>query len=191
MIGKISSTLRARSLQLAVMAALSLAPYSPTLASDFPKQAVEMTVLFGGSISPTISGLAATGAPMANATVTAKCASGAPVVGTTAADGSLTLSLSGGQAAPCLLQAVRGSPSETLHGFAAQTGRANITTLTDLVVAKAMAGDPALAFGSFDATKASAIKVGLDAAQVYINANVSAIVGKSMMTDIVSIKFGG
>ena len=116
MIGKFSSMLRDCSLPLASMAALSLAPYSPIWAAEFPKHAGEMTVLFE---------------------------------------------------------------------------RTNITTLTDLVVAKAMAGDPALAFGDFDAAKANAIKVGPDAAQVCINASVSAIVGKSMMTGMVSIKSGG
>jgi len=47
MIGKITTKLRARSLQLAAMAALSLAPCSATLASDFPKQAVENSELSG------------------------------------------------------------------------------------------------------------------------------------------------
>lgn len=61
MFTKISYTLRARSLQLTAMTALLLAPYSSaTLASDFPKQPVEMTVLFGGS-SATIAQVLADG----------------------------------------------------------------------------------------------------------------------------------
>jgi tripartite-type tricarboxylate transporter receptor subunit TctC len=60
MIEKIISRLHARSLQLAAIAALSLAPYSAISAPDFPKQAVEMTVLFGGS-SATIAQVLADG----------------------------------------------------------------------------------------------------------------------------------
>ncbi|MCF8167107.1 MAG: tripartite tricarboxylate transporter substrate binding protein [Rhodoferax sp.] len=57
---QIFGTLRSRGLQLAAVAALSLVPCTSTLASDFPKQAVEMTVLFGGS-SATIAQVLADG----------------------------------------------------------------------------------------------------------------------------------
>ena len=60
MIAKMTSVLRIRSLQLAAMAALALSPWGSTLASDYPKQAVEMTVLFGGS-SATIAQVLADG----------------------------------------------------------------------------------------------------------------------------------
>ncbi len=60
MIATMTSTLRTRSFQLATVAALSLAPFSATLAADYPKQAVEMTVLFGGS-SATIAQVLADG----------------------------------------------------------------------------------------------------------------------------------
>jgi tripartite-type tricarboxylate transporter receptor subunit TctC len=60
MIKQIFPALRSRGLQLAAAAALSLAPCTATLASDFPKQAVEMTVLFGGS-SATIAQVLADG----------------------------------------------------------------------------------------------------------------------------------
>jgi tripartite-type tricarboxylate transporter receptor subunit TctC len=60
MIEKVTSRLRARSLQLVAMVAVSLAPCSTVLASDYPKQAVEMTVLFGGS-SATIAQVLADG----------------------------------------------------------------------------------------------------------------------------------
>ncbi|TXT39567.1 MAG: glucoamylase [Comamonadaceae bacterium] len=106
---------------------------------------------------PTLQGLAATGAALPGAAVTAKCSSGAPIVGTTAADGSFSLSLSGGQTAPCLLQVVGGTPSVTLHGFATQAGRVNLTPLSDLVVSKALGSDPALAFAAYDAAKGGAI----------------------------------
>jgi tripartite-type tricarboxylate transporter receptor subunit TctC len=60
MIEKIMSRLHVRSLHLAAIAALSLAPHSAISATDFPKQAVEMTVLFGGS-SATIAQVLADG----------------------------------------------------------------------------------------------------------------------------------
>jgi tripartite-type tricarboxylate transporter receptor subunit TctC len=60
MIAKLTSVLRFHSLQLAAMALAAIAPWSTTLASDFPKQAVEMTVLFGGS-SATIAQVLADG----------------------------------------------------------------------------------------------------------------------------------
>lgn len=143
----------------------------------------------GGGANPpvaSLNGVAAVGAGLANAAVTAKCASGAPVVGTTAADGSFSLSLSGGQVAPCMLQVVGGTPSVTLHGFATDAGRVNITPLTDLVVTKALGTDPAIGFASFDAAKAGVVKAGLDVAKTYVNAQLAAIVGQSTALDIMT-----
>ena len=59
--------------------------------------------------NPTITGLAATGAALAGATVTAKCSGGPSVAGTTGADGTFTLELAAGQTLPCLLQVVSGA----------------------------------------------------------------------------------
>jgi hypothetical protein len=142
----------------------------------------------GGSFLPSssLSGVAAVGAGLANASVTAKCTSGAPLVGTTAADGSFTLSLSGGQVAPCMLQVVSGTPSVTLHGFATEGGRVNITPLTDLVVTKALGTDPAIGFASFDAAKAGVVKTGLEIAKTYVNAQLAAIVGQPTALDIMT-----
>lgn len=60
MIAKLTSLLRTRSLHYTAMAAMAIAPWGSTLATDFPKQAVEMTVLFGGS-SATIAQVLADG----------------------------------------------------------------------------------------------------------------------------------
>jgi tripartite-type tricarboxylate transporter receptor subunit TctC len=57
---QVIATLRARGLRLAAVLAFSLVPATAPLASDFPKQAVEMTVLFGGS-SATIAQVLADG----------------------------------------------------------------------------------------------------------------------------------
>ena len=67
--------------------------------------------------SNSLSGLAATGAGIANAAVTAKCATGAPLTGTTDANGSFNLVL-GGRTLPCMLQVTGGAPAVTLYSFA-------------------------------------------------------------------------
>lgn len=60
MLNKLSLFVRAGSRTLAAAAVLSLASFVTAQASDFPKQAVEMTVLFGGS-SATIAQVLADG----------------------------------------------------------------------------------------------------------------------------------
>ena len=83
----------------------------------------------GGTASvaaPTLSGLAATGAGIANAAVTAKCATGAPLTGTTDANGSFNLVL-GGRTLPCMLQVTGGTPAVTLHNAANGASVATIT----------------------------------------------------------------
>lgn len=97
-----------------------------------------------------LSGTAAVGRALAGATITAKCATGTSSA-TAGTDGSYSLRISGG-ALPCVLQAVSGTT--TLHSVATGTGRsatANITPLTELVVAQANSGDAAALFSSFDA----------------------------------------
>lgn len=135
----------------------------------------------GTSSSPQISGLAATGAAFGNASVTLKCASGAPLTGTTGADGTFTIPLSGGQTAPCLIQVTKGAV--TLYSFATGYGRLNVTPVTDLVVTKALGSDPAAAFASFDATKGAAINAGLSAAKDYVKAQILALTGGSQSGD--------
>lgn len=60
MLNKFSLSIRAGSRTLAAAVVLSLAPLATVLAADFPKQPVEMTVLFGGS-SATIAQVLADG----------------------------------------------------------------------------------------------------------------------------------
>ena len=136
---------------------------------------------------PTISGVAATGAALANASTTAKCAAGAPVSTTTAADGSFTIELKGLQTLPCIIQVSSGAV--TLHGFAASTGRANVTTLTDLVINKALGSDAATAFANFDAAKGAAIKAGLPAATTFVIDQVTPLAGKAPSADPLTVVF--
>lgn len=137
--------------------------------------------------NPTITGLAATGAALAGASVTAKCTTGSPVSSTTGADGTFSLELAGGQTVPCLLQAKAGTV--TLHGFAAQAGHVNITPLTDLVIRTALGADAATAFDSFDAGKGAAIAAGLDDAKAYVQTEVAAIAGASQSGDPLTLVF--
>lgn len=125
--------------------------------------------------NPTITGLAATGAALASATVTAKCTSGASVSGITGADGTFSLELASGQTVPCLVQAKQGAV--TLHGFAAAAEHINVTPLTDLVINRALGSDAAAAFASFDASKGAAITTGLVAAKAYVIAQVTPLTG--------------
>ncbi len=133
-----------------------------------------------GTPAPTISGLAATGAALGNAAITAKCASGS-ASGSTAADGTFVLTLSDGQVAPCLLQVTKGTT--VLHSFAQTMGYVNVTPVTDLVVTKALGSDAATAFTGFNATTAATISGGLVAAKAYVKDEITAIAGSAQSGD--------
>ncbi len=102
-----------------------------------------------------ISGTAATGAAIAGGTVDVKCATGTATA-TTAANGTYTLDVRGG-ALPCALRVTSGST--VLHSLVAVPPSAatvafvaNITPLTELLVAHVAGGSPETLFTAFDAT---------------------------------------
>ncbi|MCW5637814.1 MAG: hypothetical protein KIT28_02470 [Rubrivivax sp.] len=104
----------------------------------------------------TVSGTAARGAALAGAAVGAKCASGTPsaVSGTTAATGAYSISLEGA-GLPCVLR-VTGAGGEVYHSVVAGTGSsgshtANLSPLTELMVAHLSGGAPAAYFDGFGA----------------------------------------
>ncbi|WP_066740631.1 hypothetical protein [Cupriavidus sp. D384] len=116
----------------------------------------------GGESAPAvtttkISGTAAVGAALPNATVLAKCATGSGSA-TTAANGTFTVSIDNA-VRPCVLSvpatAADGTPM-TLHSVVeAGTGTAplaNITPLTELIVAALASGDTNAFFANFDGT---------------------------------------
>ena len=119
--------------------------------------------------SVTLTGVAAVGAPLVGATVTARCAaptSTAPT--TTNGAGEWTLMLAPA-ALPCALQASGGTASgvantQALHSYAAAAGVANITPLTDLLVALAAGSPPAMWFAGLDATHPPALDSALSTA---------------------------
>ena len=114
----------------------------------------------GGSDTPAtslaISGTAATSAPLASAAVDSKCTTGAGSA-TTAGDGSYTVTIVGG-ALPCVLRVTGGST--VLHSVVTGNGttaRANLTPVTELVVAR-VAGDlPANYYAGFSAGASAAL----------------------------------
>jgi hypothetical protein len=126
--------------------------------------------------STTLTGTAATGAAIANGTVTAHCVTGTATT-TTAADGSFTLDLSSGQTPPCMLQVTKaGTPPIELYGFANSSGHVNITTLTDMALAKALgATNASTAFGGFNSTTAATLNSALPAAITYVQTQFAAV----------------
>jgi hypothetical protein len=102
-----------------------------------------------GSI--TLSGTAAKGAALAGATVTAKCAAGTGI-GTTSSDGRYNMTIAGA-ALPCALKAA-GTDGTVFHSLVGGSGSsgtytANITPLTEMVVAQVAGASPASYFGGF------------------------------------------
>ncbi|MEY3446034.1 MAG: hypothetical protein RIR45_789 [Pseudomonadota bacterium] len=135
----------------------------------------------GGTTNPGINGLAATGAALANASVTVKCASGTPLIGTTGVDGNYSIDLGLGQNAPCMVQVTNGTV--TLYSFASAAGRVNITPLTDLVVTKALGSDPASAFASYSSATGNTITAGMSAAKAYVSAQITTLIGGTQSGD--------
>lgn len=91
----------------------------------------------------TLTGTAAVGAPIAAATVTAKCADGSGFLGTVVSGAQGAWAGTVAQSAlPCALQITSANPALTLHGFVTAPGVANLTPLTDLILALAAAQLP-------------------------------------------------
>ena len=95
-----------------------------------------------GSI--TLTGVVARGAALANASVAVTCASGTGTA-TTSATGSYSVAISGG-ALPCVLKATSSDSTLRLHSVApagsATSVTANVTPLTELVVARLTGAEP-------------------------------------------------
>jgi hypothetical protein len=112
----------------------------------------------------TVSGVAATGLPLAGAAVNLTCATGSGTA-TTAGDGSYSVTLSG-STLPCVLTATSSDSKTVLHsvvpgsGSASGTTTAQITPLTELLLAQLSGQDPAkfaAAFGPTTAVSAAAV----------------------------------
>lgn len=123
----------------------------------------------GGTTTPTttsLSGTAAVGFAVANATVNIKCASSISIASsTTNASGAIQMSLSG-QTLPCAIQVsggtINGSANTTnYHSIATSAGNVNATPLTDLLIANlAGTATPSAWFASLTTTQLAAITAG-------------------------------
>ncbi len=105
----------------------------------------------------TVSGTAATGAAIAGGVVAIKCNGGSDTA-TSGADGNYSKTLAAG-ALPCVLQ-VTAADGTVLHSLATGSGsaaRANITPVSELVLAQLSGGAPASYFTGFDAAAAAAL----------------------------------
>jgi hypothetical protein len=111
--------------------------------------------------SSSLSGTAATGAPIVNGSVSVVCKSGPELSATTSATGTWSVTLST-QTLPCKVRVTGGQidgvpNTEDYHSVAAELGTVNITPLTDLAVARLAQEDPATWFGKRGAEAFSTI----------------------------------
>ena len=119
--------------------------------------------------SVTIAGTAAKGAALAGATVSIKCAAGTGTA-TTASDGTYTVTITGGNL-PCALKVV-GTEGSVFHSVVAGTTNsgnfaANITPLTEMMVAQIGGAAPASFFDGFGGSTA-VTPAALTAAVAYV-----------------------
>lgn len=121
----------------------------------------------GGDSSPSssleLSGTAATGAALASASVQVKCSAGNGSA-TTGSSGGYTVTISGGTL-PCIVQVsgtTAGGAAVTLHSVVeagasgsggVTTATANVTPVTEMIVAQLLGTAPAAAFDGFDAAR--------------------------------------
>ncbi|MPS27974.1 MAG: hypothetical protein E2576_21985 [Alcaligenaceae bacterium] len=130
----------------------------------------------GGTTPPapktdTLSGTAATGAAVANATVTVVNAAGASATGKSGGDGRYSITIE--SAPPYLLKVSTGSGT-VLYSFAAAAGTANITPLTTLALHDAGGKKPLAAlFEGWKTTRLAGDAV--TAAAKRVNANFAAL----------------
>lgn len=106
--------------------------------------------------SLTVSGTAATGAALAGATIDIRCASGTASTAT-AADGNFSATIAAG-ALPCVVRATSGPT--VLHSATAGSGitaRANVTPVTELMLARLAGVLPADYYAAFGAAAAAAL----------------------------------
>ena len=146
----------------------------------------------GGATGITLTGVVAKGAALAGATVTAKCASGTVTPVTSGADGSYTLTIADGTL-PCVLEAT-GTGADAalvLHSVATGTSSAtaNITPLTELLVAQLTGQDPAAFMAGASASDISAEVTSTDigtAQSAVLGTLTAAGVDTSAITNVVS-----
>lgn len=122
--------------------------------------------------APTLGGTAAVGAPIVGGSVAVQCAGGSTLTATTGSAGGWTVAISG-QTLPCAVRVSGGTiegaaNAASYHSIALDFGRVNVTPLTDLVLARLVAGGPQAWFDAPDFAVATA--TALDAARSAVSA---------------------
>ncbi len=135
-----------------------------------------------------LTGVAAVGAPMAQASIRVTCSAGSATA-TADANGVYVVSIADG-ALPCVLTATSSDSLTELHSIAAGTGHAdttsNITPLSELLVAKLAGADPKSFVNGFTATTAISV-ADVTAAQTGLLRTLAAAgIDTAAVTDIVS-----
>jgi hypothetical protein len=111
----------------------------------------------GTPTTSSISGTAATGAPMAGASITVKDVNGLARTATAAADGTYTVNVTD-LATPLLIKATLNSQSHYAFALVSDlSGTINITPLTTLMTGNALGTNPETIFASYGGTQASNI----------------------------------
>jgi hypothetical protein len=131
----------------------------------------------GNAAAPTatVAGTAATGAAIAAGAVSLKCVSGTATVSTTGTDGSFSIDVSG-VGFPCVGRVDYKDASgaaQKLHTLVSSAGVANITPITELLLASLTGAPAADAFDKFDPVKTKAfttaqIKLAVAAVKTYL-----------------------
>lgn len=139
---------------LSIVIALGLSGCGGGSTSTAPAPVVPVTP---SATNLTLSGTASRGTAFGAKTIAAKCAAGIGST-TSAADGSYTMTIASGKW-PCLAR-LTDTDGSTLHSVAqgsstATAATANITPVTQLVVARLAGADPAGYYSAYDSTAAT------------------------------------
>ncbi len=119
----------------------------------------------------TLSGTAATGAPVRNSAIELRCAAGTAST-TSDANGAWSVS-SAGLALPCVAR-VTGPAGLTPHSYIQGPGTTNITPITELVVAAAAQNpDTGTVFNAFNATLANVMQSNLASVLTIVRARLA------------------
>lgn len=101
----------------------------------------------GGNNKLVLSGIVATGLPLANASVTVKCSGGEQFAGNADGNGRFNISLDKAGLTPCMLRAEKGDL--VYFSYAEKDGNVNINPLTDLTISKTLKNKPQDIFNTF------------------------------------------
>ena len=128
-----------------------------------------------------VAGSAATGAAMPKASIAIRCAAGTGSA-TTSVDGSYSATIRGGQL-PCAIRAISEDGSLTLHSALEGTGSgavtANVTPMSELIVAQAQGTSAALMFDQFEDNKIKLTPAALAEAKSRVKEALASIVDLS------------